>query len=76
MTHASVPQLWETIDDIEKRHGLVPEEVGRMLLFLGLAESKAHSRGEGRDREYSPAIVLLFEREMRSRGRLEQAVPA
>lgn len=37
-------------------------------IMLGIADSKAHGRGDGSAREYSPAVQGMVDRELRSRG--------
>lgn len=62
-------ESWKTVFEIASKHGMLPSEVERIAIQTGVASSRQHARDSRRGREYSPAAVLLIEREIRARAK-------
>ena len=60
---------WITVAQIAEAYvGLTVDRVENVIRALGVGDSKFHTRGDGDAREFSPDLVLLIGRELRSRG--------
>ena len=59
---------WETEAQLGERLGLTAMRVRSVVSLLGLRTSKHHSTFDGSEYAFSPAAVVLIEREFLSRG--------
>ena len=59
---------WLTVPEIATHCNTTPARVDAMLSLLGMTESRAHATHDDGPRRYSPSIVALVRRELRSRA--------
>lgn len=59
---------WLTVPEIATHCNTTSARVDAMLSLLGMTESRAHATHDDGPRRYSPSIVALVRRELRSRG--------
>ena len=69
MTDPTESERWKTVSEIASKHGMLPSEVERIAIQTGMSSSRQHARDSRRGREYSPAAILLIEREIRARAK-------